>query len=154
MAISVKTLKVIDQFSAACWYFAQALTDRMVAEAEADMLAAAAGDVDAVATAPVPLGMIESAYGGTTIEQWITVPEQLGCSNITCLSNNSLSPTTPASMGKECTACAPSAKTCAYGNGGLYRGMVAPFINMYGVVFLGVSTVATRGWHWFPCMFG
>ena len=44
---------VIDQFSAACWYFAQSLTDRMKTTD---------GDV-------VPLGMIESAYGGTTIEQ-------------------------------------------------------------------------------------
>ena len=44
----------LDQFSAACFYYAQALTDRMVAEA------AETGDADAV----VPLGMIESAYVG------------------------------------------------------------------------------------------
>jgi len=96
---------VIDNFSAACWYFAQSLTDRMKK----------AGEV-------VPLGMIESAYGGTTIEQWVSVEAQLKCSNVTCHANASL----PYS--------AATAEACTQdeemGNGGLYNGMVAPFVNM------------------------
>ena len=113
----------IDQFSAACWYFAQALTDRMVAEAEAT----------GSSTDPVPLGMIESAYGGTTIEQWVSLEEQVQpgtCSNITCLANKS-APVTPATA-KACT------ENAEEGNGGLWRGMTAPFINM-----------TLRGWLWY-----
>ena len=96
---------VIDQFSAACWYFAQSLTDRMKAT----------DDV-------VPLGMIESAYGGTTIEQWLSVDSQLQCSNVSCHANSS-NPYSK-STAEECT------KDSEMGNGGLYNGMVAPFVNM------------------------
>jgi sialate O-acetylesterase len=76
----------LDQFSAACWYFAQKLTDRMITEAEA------VGDDSAAAAAAaiVPLGMIESAYGGTTIEQWVSVEAQLRCTNVSCHANSSI----------------------------------------------------------------
>ena len=103
----------LDQFSAACWYFAQSLSDRM------------RGDADTI-----PLGMIESAYGGTTIEQWISVEGQLRCQNITCHANSSI----PYS--------AATAETCTQdkelGNGGLWGGMTAPFVNM-----------TLTGWLWY-----
>ena len=44
----------IDQFSAACWYFAETLTDMMVAKGEAE----------------IPFGLIESNWGGTMVEMW------------------------------------------------------------------------------------
>ena len=50
------------QFSSTCWYFAQALTERLAAQAEAR--GAAHG-------AP-PIGLIHTSYGGSTIEQWST----------------------------------------------------------------------------------
>lgn len=116
-----KKCTTLDQFSAACFYYAQALTDRMVAEA-----AKTGDEADAV----VPLGMIESAYGGTTIEQWLSIPQQLKCSNITCLANKSL----PMSAANA-QACTQNAQ---YGNGGLWRGMTAPFVNM-----------TLTGWLWY-----
>ena len=106
----------LDQFSAACWYFAQKLTDRMAA--------------DANEASVVPLGMIESAYGGTTIEQWVSIDAQLQCANISCHANASL-PFEPS-----------TAEVCTHdkelGNGGLWGGMVAPFINM-----------TITGWTWY-----
>ena len=63
----------LDQFSAACWYFAQSLSERMNDD-----------------TGAIPLGMIESAYGGTTIEQWVSVEAQLRCTNVTCHANSSI----------------------------------------------------------------
>eukprot|EP01052_Picozoa_sp_SAG31_P011615 SAG31_NODE_661_length_13035_cov_12.057591_9_plen_84_part_00 len=70
----------------------------------------------------VPLGMIESAFGGTTIEQWLPIDAQLQCANISCHANSSL-PVTPATI-ELCTNDAEA------GNGGLWSGMVAPFVNM------------------------
>jgi sialate O-acetylesterase len=109
----------LDQFSAACWYFAQKLTDRFVAEAAAEQAASAPATA---AAAVVPLGMIESAWGGTTIEQWLSVDAQLRCSNISCHSNSSI-PYTAASA-EQCT------QDAEQGNGGLWGGMISPFLNM------------------------
>ena len=56
---------VLMQFSAACWYFAQALTDELGANAP-------------------PLGMIASSVGGTQIEAW-TPPNIINeCQNNSC----------------------------------------------------------------------
>ena len=44
----------IDQFSAACWYFAEELTD--IAEAKNETT--------------IPFGLIESNWGGTMVEMW------------------------------------------------------------------------------------
>jgi hypothetical protein len=71
----------LDQFSAACWYFAQSLSDRMSDDGSA---------TNAGAAGTIPLGMIESAYGGTTIEQWLSVEAQLRCTNVTCHANSSI----------------------------------------------------------------
>ena len=102
----------------------------MVAEAEATALAT--GE----AADPVPLGMIESAYGGTTIEQWVPIPDQLKCSNISCHANKSLP--VSASTIERCTHDAQE------GNGGLWRGMTAPFVNMTLTGFLWCVHVAER----------
>ena len=51
------------QFSAACWHFAEALTDRF----------AEAGK------APPTLGLVATAIGGSTIEEWIPVDVQESC---------------------------------------------------------------------------
>ena len=48
---------VLEQFSATCWYFAQALTD--------ELQAAAGGGA-----AALPIGLIASSVGGTMIESW------------------------------------------------------------------------------------
>ena len=37
----------------------------------------------------MPIGLIQSAFGGTMIESWLGADEQLACSNITCTSNQS-----------------------------------------------------------------
>ena len=47
-------------FSATCWYFGESLTDRMLASNEFSNGASA-----------VPIGLIESAFGGTCIESWL-----------------------------------------------------------------------------------
>ena len=60
-----------DRFSAVCWYFGKALAD-----------AAAAANPSAP---PVPIGLIASTIGGTTLQQW-TPPWATG--NDTCLENN------------------------------------------------------------------
>lgn len=74
--------------------------------------------------------MIESAYGGTTIEQWVSVDAQLQCSNVSCHANASL-PYNKATA----EACTQDAEL---GNGGLWGGMVSPFVNM-----------SLTGWTWY-----
>jgi sialate O-acetylesterase len=108
----------LDAFSATCFYYGESLTDRMVAEAEA----AGSGSVE-----PVPIGLIESAFGGTCIESWLGEEEQLQCSNITCTSNQSWAYTRDTQA-----ACAaiPSPGNSAGSNAELFNGMVSPFVNM------------------------
>lgn len=108
----------LDAFSATCWYFGESLTDRMVAEAEAEGSGGAA---------PVPIGLIESAFGGTCIESWLGQEEQLQCGNITCTSNQSWPFTTDTQAA--CAAVA-SPGNSAGSNAELYNGMVTPFVNM------------------------
>ena len=92
--------KSLDTFSAVCYYYGENLQERMEA-----------------ANASIPLGLIQSAVGGTMIEEWLASKTQLECaSNVTCTSNMTL-PFTPATE-----------PTC--NNGQLYNGMVAPFVNM------------------------
>ena len=86
-------------FQAACWFFAQELTDIAV---------------DKNATPPV-LGMIQSAWGGTQIEDWQRNDTIANCKNA--------SGTGPISnRGKQAGKVYPD-------NGALWNGMVAPFIN-------------------------
>ncbi len=105
-------------FSAACYYFGEALTDRMRDE----------GGV-------VPVGLIESAFGGTMIESWLDAETQLVCSNITC---TSLQPAAYNRSSKAACLAAPGPSKSAGPNGFLWHGMVAPFVNM-----------TVRGWLWY-----
>ena len=64
----------------------------------------------------VPLGMMGVSWGGTLIEQWTNLEHQKACHNISCLGPNCV------------------------GNGALYNGMVAPFVNM-----------SVKGFVWCEC---
>ncbi len=55
-------------FSATCYYFAESLADGL-AEAQA---AAAADATATTATTPTPIGVVHTAWGGSSIEQWLT----------------------------------------------------------------------------------
>lgn len=139
----------LDKFAATCWYFGESLTDRMMSETEAH-----GGEI-------VPIGLIESAFGGTMIESWIDAPKQFECSNITCTANQTMHFTKETEAA--CMAAASSANTTnnnpdilprytfdyrnldphisakgAGANGQLYNGMVLPFVNM-----------SLKGWLWY-----
>ena len=111
------------RFSAMCWYFGKNLADEMATDATAG-------------TAPVPIGLVHSSIGGTSIQQWM--PED-DVSNSTCLDNNcgfveQLDPRKPPvqpSTTQQCTnATTRSVWSCASGTcSDLYRGMIAPFVN-------------------------
>jgi sialate O-acetylesterase len=122
-------------FSATCWYFGESLTDRMTG----DLLTSSSA-----AATPTPLGLIESAFGGTCIESWFDPEIQLAsCSNITCTSNQSLHFT--AQTRAACEAVPNNGRSAGF-NGELFHGMVQPFVNMTLKGFLwyqGVSATAT-----------
>lgn len=92
--MELATPGTVDQFSAACWYFGQSLTDDWVARGET----------------VVPLGLVTSNWGGTTVQQWTPVDALPQCRNAsggtTVFNRTDLA------------------------NGALYAGMVAPFVNM------------------------
>ena len=55
----------VDEFSAACWYFAQELTD-----------------MAAVENKPVPIiGLVQSAWGGSQIQVWLKNDTVANCKN-------------------------------------------------------------------------
>lgn len=86
---------VLDSFSGACWYFAMELTDILYS-----------GNT----TTPVPIGLIETAVGGTQIEGWLSnATLKASCTNQT--------------GGKPDIS-------WAGGNGALYNGMILPLVNM------------------------
>jgi hypothetical protein len=80
------------------------------------------------AGAVVPLGLIESAWGGTAIEQWVSPAAQLQCENVTCLANHSIPYN--AQTAKSCANDDNGGKQAELGNGGLWNGMTRPFVNM------------------------
>jgi hypothetical protein len=51
-------------FSAACWYFAEALSERLAADGE-----------------QIPLGLIDTAIGGSMIEEWTVNSTTATCMN-------------------------------------------------------------------------
>lgn len=105
-------------FSATCWYFGESLTDRMINDLTTSSSSAA----------PTPIGLIESAFGGTCIESWFDPEVQLAsCSNITCTSNQSLPYT--AQTRAACEAVPNNGRSAGF-NGELWNGMVLPFVNM------------------------
>ena len=91
---------VIDNFAAACWNTAQQLTDILYTYNTSD---------GSGREAFVPIGLIESAWGGTMIEAWTP--------------NATLTSSCKNAVGGP-PAVAPG------GNGCLFNGMVAPFLNM------------------------
>ena len=116
-------------FSATCWYFGESLTER---------ISHSATDVSGTQTTQIPLGLIESAFGGTCIESWFDPEVQLAsCTNITCTSNQSLSYTRESRAA--CEAVPNPGRSAGY-NGELFHGMVQPFINM-----------TVKGWLWCEC---
>jgi len=89
---------IVDSFSAACWFFAQELTDMAL-----------------TSNKPVPiLGMVQSAWGGTEIDDWIV--------------NKSISNCLNASGAAEPNRQGPNGAVYP-DNGALNNGMVAPFLN-------------------------
>ena len=57
----------VDQFSAACWFFGQSLTDGWVERGEP----------------VIPLGLVTSNWGGTTVQQWTPLDSLGTCKNAT-----------------------------------------------------------------------
>jgi hypothetical protein len=113
-----------NRFSAVCWYFGQSL-----AEARAADPAFAAAD-------PVPIGLIASSVGGTTIQQWLP---PWANTNATCADNNCgwveqlspvkpVQPATTASCTNETLATVYSCPsgTCST----LWHSMIAPYVNL------------------------
>ena len=95
----------VAQFSAACWFFAQELTDMALTEN---------------ATVPV-LGLIESAWGGSEIDDWIRNSSIAACDNAT----GQPEPNRQGGDGPD-----PHGQGTVYpNNGALWNGMVAPFVS-------------------------
>ena len=101
------------RFSAACWYFGKGLSDRMAA----------------ASAEPVPIGLISSTIGGTTIQEWLP-PAATG--NDTCTEGNcgwveqpvSEMPACSRSNSSDVWSCPSSA--CST----LWHSMIAPFVNV------------------------
>lgn len=89
----------INQFSAACWHFAEHLTDIMEANNETI----------------VPFGLVSSQWGGTMVEHW----QPNATLNAGVCKNASGLPYAPWQN-----------KRWDIDSGGLYNGMVRPFLNM------------------------
>lgn len=89
----------INQFSAACWHFAEHLTD--IAEAKNETI--------------VPYGLVASHWGGTMVEHW----QPNSTLNAGVCKNNSGGAYAPWQNGR-----------WDIDSGGLYNGMVRPFLNM------------------------
>jgi hypothetical protein len=93
----------VDPFSGACWYFAQELTDIALTKNE---------------TAPI-LGLLQSAWGGSEIDDWIKNTSISACKN----ASGAPEPNRQGHVKGGSGAVYPN-------NGALWNGMVAPFLNM------------------------
>ena len=98
------------EVEALCWYTAAYLTDLMRSRGET----------------PPPLGFIATPEGGTTVEQWTEFATQAQCANMTCMCS------TP-----HCNQSQPLDPDICWGNGGLYRANIEPYVN---------TTI--KGWWW------
>jgi hypothetical protein len=99
-----------------CWYFGKSLADQMN-ESAAD------------GAAPVPLGLIHSSIGGTTIQQWMPPATT---TNATCADNNCGYSVAKNTSAPSCTNASLSTVWSCPSNhcSQLYHGMIAPFVNM------------------------
>jgi hypothetical protein len=112
----------LERFSAVCFYFGKSLSDlRSAADPAAD---------------PVPIGLISSTIGGTTIQEWLP-PSATG--NGTCADNNcgyveQLNPDNPIQPSETANcknASLASVWSCPSGLcSALWFSMIAPFVNM------------------------
>lgn len=84
------TYNLFSQFSATCFYFAAELTDHLRSKGSSD----------------VPIGLIQSAIGGSQIEAWTPDTVLGACKNASLNADGQAPP------------------------GRLYNGMIAPFVNM------------------------
>ena len=116
-----------NRFSAVCWYFGASISDARAAAA------AAAG---AAAADPVPIGLIASSVGGTTIQQWLP---PWANTNATCANNNcgwveQLNPTNPiqpATTEACMNASVANVYSCVSGTcSTLWHSMIAPYVNV------------------------
>ena len=109
-----------DRFSAVCWYFGKSLSDKLTAAS-----AASGGG----GGAPVPIGLISSTIGGTSIQEWLP-PSATG--NDTCTEGNCGWVEQPVS---EMPACSKSNSTDVWSCPSaecstLWHSMIAPFVNV------------------------
>ena len=120
-----------DRFSAVCWYFGKALSDKMAAASEgAD---------------PVPIGLIASTVGGTSIQEWLP-PSATG--NDTCTEGNCGWVEQPVS---EMPACASANKSDVWSCpssacSALWHSNIAPFVNVSisGAIWYQVRRAASE----------
>ena len=106
-----------DRFSAVCWYFGASLSD-----SRAQARGSIAGE-------PVPIGLIASTIGGTTIQEWLP-PGDTG--NETCADNNCgfVEQLPPGGTQPQCTATS-DVWSCPSGVcSALWHSMIAPFVNV------------------------
>lgn len=106
-----------DRFSAVCWYFGKSLSDKAAASRGGG-------------GAPVPIGLIASTIGGTTIQEWMP---PTATTNDTCTENNC----GWVEQGKQ-----PKPQTCENATlanvwscpsgvcSTLFHSLIAPFVNM------------------------
>lgn len=121
-----------DRFSAVCWYFGASLFDSRAAEGEAP---------------PVPIGLIASTIGGTTIQEWMPPG---ATDNTTCADNNCgfVEQLPPGGTQPQCNA-ASTVWSCPSGVcSTLWHTMIAPFVNvtLAGIVwYQGVQLLVMTG---------
>eukprot|EP01046_Picozoa_sp_COSAG06_P023470 COSAG06_NODE_1866_length_8190_cov_144.750463_8_plen_167_part_00 len=123
MAVLSRRLLCIDENFGPHRYFGKSLSDEM-----------AAASPEAAAE-PVPMGLVHSSIGGTTIQQWMP-PWTTG--NDTCADNNCglseqldpRNPVQPSTLSK-CNASQSTVWSCPSGHcSDLWHGMIAPWLNM------------------------
>jgi sialate O-acetylesterase len=114
-------LNALHSFSATCLYFGVGLVDEAAAAAAAAVAGGGRGGGGGDDDAAVPIGLVQSAVGGTQIEAWLDNRTLAGCANT---SGYNINASTGANDGYGLTS-------------KYWYGMVAPFVNM-----------SVAGWLW------
>jgi hypothetical protein len=128
----------LQRFSAICWYFGLSLNN--ISNTAAATTAAAAvvgGSSQSLAGEPVPIGLIHSSIGGTTIQQWMP---PWTTNNGTCADNNCGYSVAMNTSKPQCTNESQSnVWSCPSGHcSDLWHGMIAPLVN---------TTIAGAVWY-------